>query len=164
MIAFDAMFNNAMFSILTKNKVVTSKFILKKISHNIHYTLIIANNINHKIDKLPDLIYKLKLGSNFNSLVNNLPSSIKILIFSNRFNQTVDYLPNSIIKIVLGGYFNQSIDLLPNSIITITLSKNYYEYSTNSKTLIYKINIYFINLNKKNCYYNEPINTMIYNI
>ena len=85
--------------------------------------IVLNNNFNELLSKLPDTVTHLTLNLTYNQPLPKLPSTLTHLILGYCFNQPIPELPPSLTHLILGVYFNQNqlFDYLPQGLLYLEI-------------------------------------------
>ena len=83
--------------------------------------IVLNNNFNELLSKLPDTVTHLTLNLTYNQPLPKLPSTLTHLILGFNYNQPLPKLPSTLTHLILGYCFNQPIPELPPSLTHLIL-------------------------------------------
>jgi len=111
-------------------------------------SIIFANDsiFLNSLDYLHNYIQELILGDNYNLIINKLPNNLKILILGKNFSSKINIFPNNLVYLDIGESYANSLDNLPESLETLIIGgkfNDFIKYTSNLKHLIIKNNCIF---------------------
>lgn len=111
---------------------------------NINSIIFANDNIFYgSLDYLHDNVQELILSDNYNEIINRLPGSLKTLILGKSYSYKINEFPSCLIYLDIGDNYTDSLDNLPKSLETLIVGgrfNNFIKYPETLKYLIIKEN------------------------